>query len=146
MRALYALRLASLAIMILAVSQSTQAHEYPICKDTHGNSCWSFRSEAKTELNLRCTMAEGGSFNVTKLEPGKFWSYQFCSGLADGLGFSAGTVSCTLERPGRAALQFTFAAPNPGDRVEFTARERDIEVRVLPYWSKQESLRRFVYR
>lgn len=131
-RAMEKLRCYTLTLYALVPLAPLAAHEHPLCKHTTENSCWTISNTGKQAITLRCESESGAPFVVKSLAAGKSWSYQYCSGLADGLGYAAGDVTCRAERGGKQAVTFKFSAKNFGDRIQFTVTEKKVLLKMLP--------------
>lgn len=129
-------------LAIVALTPLT-AHEHPVCKHTTENSCWSISNTASQAVTLHCASEAGAPFAVKSLSPGKSWSYQYCSGLADGLGYAAGDVTCRAAHEGKPAVTFQFSAKNFGDRAQFTVTDKKILLKMLPVGTKDKPAAEF---
>lgn len=121
---------------VFIISFSIFAHENPICIDTKGNSCWSIQNENKKAVSVLCSHEGLGSpFRYSELEPQKKWSFQYCSGLSDGLGFAGNKVNCQISI-GKNKTKFDFESGGLGDIVFFRVLENEVQVEIQSYWSK----------
>jgi hypothetical protein len=136
MRTARILRAALVAVPLLFMNTSAPAHEFATCRDTADQSCWSISNNSAEAVTLTCThQGLGAEFRTEHLMPGRKWSYQYCPGLADGMGFSAGSVECDLRRKS-AATKFRFESKEFGDRVAFVVTQREVATTVSSYWTK----------
>jgi hypothetical protein len=130
------LRAVLVAVPLLVMNTSTPAHEFATCRDTADQSCWSISNNSAETVTLSCKHeGVGAEFRAENLMPGRTWSFQYCPGLADGMGFSGGRVECDLRRKS-SATKFRFDSKEFGDRVAFVVTQREVATTVSSYWTK----------
>jgi hypothetical protein len=124
------------AALFLAITRSPLAHEYANCRDTSDQSCWSITNSSADPVTLVCKHEGVGSeFKAISVEPGRSWSFQYCPGLSDGLGFSGGKVNCRLDKK-NASVPFRFEANEFGERVAFSVSDSEAVASISSYWTK----------
>ncbi|AFM12516.1 hypothetical protein [Turneriella parva] len=136
MKAPRALVAVAIAALFLAMTRSSFAHEFANCHNTLDQSCWSVTNNSSAPITLICQHEGIGSeFKAIAVEPGRSWSFQYCPGLADGMGFSGGKVACRLEQ-NRGSAVWRFETREFGERVAFSVPDQEAVATVSSYWNK----------
>jgi hypothetical protein len=115
-------------VAIVFTIEPRAAHEFPNCHHLTDNSCWHAMNHTNGRASISCRMSGlNATFWAKELQPNKLFSYQFCSGLGDGLGYAAGKVSCEIDREGRkSAIRFTTNSMGDSIMIEIGNSETKV--------------------
>jgi hypothetical protein len=114
------------------------AHQHVNCRSLDANSCWHAVNESNEGVSIHCDNLATGNLDL-----GQVYSYQFCSGLNDGLGYGAAQVNCEAIFASGERLGFTIASVASGDRVQIKATSARVVVTQRPMWSSRTSVHEF---
>lgn len=124
-----------LAFLFLFISQLSFAHTHPNCTNYQGNSCWFANNKSQGTVSISCKDSYQSEFK-TQLNSDGNYSYQFCDGWGDGMGYpETGVASdCAVQYQSGKNINFRIAAIDWGNRVDFVVNESNVAVSLTTTW------------
>lgn len=112
------------------------AHSYENCRTLDESSCWHGVNDTDKKISIKCNESEF----KTELDAGKLYSYQYCSGWADGMGYPAPATFFMCEVSMKEPSKFvavSFSTIGYGDRVGIRVTNQGVSVTLKEYWGSQ---------
>lgn len=126
------------SVSILLMSQIAFAHSHINCSSQSGNSCWFANNNSQYSANISCMDSYKTEFK-TQLNTNGNYSYQFCDGWGDGLGYPEPGIAteCVVQYQNSKIINFRFSSIDWGNKVEFFINESNVSVRLTQAWYSQ---------
>lgn len=111
------------------------AHSYEGCENLDNKGCWHSINRTQEEVVVDCNQGEF----VTRMPADQSYSYQFCPGWGDGLGYPEPNkyYQCSLSFSKGQVVSLAFHTLNWGDRVQILIRNDDVTLHLRAYWNSQ---------
>ncbi len=112
------------------------AHEHETCSE--GRSCWFLYNNSTENISYSCSgYARNPIFGTKNMQTNKTYSYQFCTGWGDGMGYpESGTpITCHLSYEDGRKIAFDFKTLNWGDKISFHVDDNKITATLEDMWS-----------
>lgn len=121
--------------LFLCISQFSFAHTHVNCSNYKGNSCWFANNKSQDIVSISCKDSYQSEFK-TQLNPDGNYSYQFCDGWGDGLGYpETGVASdCIVQYQNGKNINFRIVAIDWGNRVDFVVNDNNVAVSLTTTW------------
>lgn len=124
------------SLIFFSFDKQSFAHSHVNCADPKGNSCWFAKNESSNPVSIFCSDPHRAEFK-TNLAPTDLYSYQFCNGYADGLGYPEPGMptDCQVQYANGKIISFRFYSIDWGNRVDLTVKEAEIALKLSSVWN-----------